>query len=212
MINVVFFPYRPQYWDDAFVEPLFDGKSWVPPCQHEFKCFRHDLDKVPEGEGAVVVYSARAFVDHKCTLADLNKLIKDFPWVLIIVTGDEEGLFPHNEIVHDNKKVWSQMARVGRSGINRYLPCGYPPGCLQFYKDNRISAPTMSGKTIGFFLGRSLILVERVCETTSDYDGGDLVETNGFAQGLTQQDYHANLVTRRSPSVLLVISSQILFG
>src|SRR5271168_1164006 len=95
MINVVFFPYRPQYWDDAFVEPLFDGKSWVPPCQHEFKCFRYDLDKVPFGEGAVVIVSARAWVDHKCKMEDLNKLLDNLYWALVIVTGDEEGLFPH---------------------------------------------------------------------------------------------------------------------
>ena len=192
MINVVFFPYRPQYWDDAFVEPLFDGKSWVPPCQHEFKCFRHDLDKVPEGEGAVVVYSARAFVDHKCTLVDLNKLIKDLPWVLIIVTGDEEGRFPHNEIVHDNKKVWSQMARVGRSGIDRYLPCGYPVKTVEFF-----NAQPFPGrrKNDWFFSGQITHARRQQCVAQlRSMTGGNCVETQGFAQGLSQEEYYRQMM------------------
>ena len=191
MINVVWWPYKPQYWDDAFLLQLFDG-TLNPPCQHEFKCFRYDQDKVPFGEGAVVIVSARAWVDHKCKMEDLNKILDNLCWALVIVTGDEEGLFPHQQMINRNMIVWSQMARVGHKGINRFLPCGYPPGTRDYFSG--LAKPKTKRKWDWFFSGQITHRRRELCvQQLRTMGGGDLTESQGFAQGLTQPEYYARL-------------------
>lgn len=125
-IPVVFMSLNPDtpargYWDMGMLEDVFSGKMWKPATSYEFEV----VDTLEEaGEGAIIVFPARAQVGY---LSELNALIKPLKWVIIMLTGDEEASFDANKIRHPNAFIWVMSPRKGKhDGMNK-LGTGYPP-------------------------------------------------------------------------------------
>lgn len=99
------------YWDQTFVDDLFAGRVWP---------LRADLDRV-------LVVNGRMNVNH---VDALNHRITDAPPALLVVTSDEESVFPWMRLDPFDGEVWVMTPRPDRHAgcpASRYLGEGYTP-------------------------------------------------------------------------------------
>lgn len=129
-INVIWKSYhKPEiidrgYWDQGILEDTF--------AKDEFE-HHTSMHAVPNGEGAIVVINGRTHVDD---IALINKDLANLAWVLLIITGDEEGLFPWQEIRHPMLRTWVQLPRMNKhNDVSFKLPNGYRAGTPALLKD-----------------------------------------------------------------------------
>ena len=98
-------------WDTRILEALFDGSLW--PHHMEFNHHvvspggyqAQDSGSAWSGR-AIVVVPARHHINEA---ESINAFIGRFDAVLLILCGDEEGLFPWKDVKHPNVKFWVQM-------------------------------------------------------------------------------------------------------
>lgn len=128
---------------------------------------------------------------------EINERLRSCEHVLAIITGDEEGLFPTDELDHPSMQIWLQSPHhLDTRRADVLFPIGYTPGTHQ-----RSLAP--SDKTLRwFFAGQNAdpirdagaqypsiskrgALVDRL----RSYDDGVVIETAGFLQGLPHTEY-----------------------
>lgn len=111
MIDVVWFSeeegtIQRGYWDMGWLEAFFDRTLWRPPAPLEF-VHRMSFTEI-QGNGAVVVVAGRWNVSR---VDRLTELIARLEWVVLIVTSDEENVFPVDEVKHPNLVAWVQTPR-----------------------------------------------------------------------------------------------------
>lgn len=105
------------YWDQGLLEDAFKKGNFEH--YYDFDCI--DNDK----EGAIVIINGRT---HTEDTAAINADIAKLRWVLFIVTGDEEAVFPWREIKHPIMRVWVQLPRMNEHNDTSFkLPNGYRP-------------------------------------------------------------------------------------
>lgn len=110
------------YWDQGILEDTFAkgefehhiGFDWIPE------------EEVPaDRTGAVVVINGRTHIEDT---ERLNQDIARLRWCLLIITGDEEALFPWREVHHPLMKVWVQLPRMNEHNDTSFkLVNGYRP-------------------------------------------------------------------------------------
>ena len=134
VIPVVWLSYSDQtpargYWDQGQLEALFSHELWRPVGAHEFKHL-YSLDGL---DGAIIVLPARSqfeFVDR------LQRDIERLKWVVLMLVGDEEQVFPSHELSHPNMRLWVMSPRKGRNYPpgTRFLGSGFPPDARKLLK------------------------------------------------------------------------------
>lgn len=185
-------PNRHKYWDQGIVEDLLAGRIWEPSGWPAFA--HHDtLDTVPDGHGAVVIVPARSHsetVEHRSYAPDITAAIARLPWVLLILTGDEEGSMRPGEITHPRMVTWVQTPHPATTHPpgTRFLPCG--PG--KFVAEH-LQTLAQEPKTLEwFYAGQSTNDRRHGCAAAlraiSD-PPGRLVETASFTGGLDPSEY-----------------------
>ena len=115
------------YWDQALLEDLLSGALWRVPGGLRFEPHFHMLPEACErgpNFGAVVVVPGR-MENGGC--AQLQRLVADMPWVLLIVTSDEESSFPWWEVEHPRMLVWAQTPHPDRPQPGRQPGPASPP-------------------------------------------------------------------------------------
>lgn len=176
------------YWDQGMLEDLFAGRLWRTP---GWPGFGH-YDAIPDGcDGAVVVLPGR----QNAALFDrVQSEIQKLNWVLLIVTGDEENEFPLERISHRNMRKWCMSPNPGRNpGCSNYLGSGYPPGMREF-----LSTHPQERQLDWFFSGQVTHRRRTDCvDAIRGVPAGGLVETEGFTQGLAQEDYWRSMAGAR---------------
>ena len=105
------------YWDQGTLEAFFAGDLWRTD---EFE--HHDT--VDGLAGAVVVVPARFHAEH---VAELNADLARLDWCVVILSSDEESLFPTNAITHPNCTVWTSTPHPDRHTGDRVLGHYLPP-------------------------------------------------------------------------------------
>jgi hypothetical protein len=149
MINLVYLSYHDEinargYWDHGFLLWLLSRTSgWR---EQSFLAY------VPKGQGAVVVVPAR----HHAADADvarLNSELASLPWCLLILSGDEEHLFPVSAINHPNIRIWVQTpsSRHHDGLAIRRIPTWFP---RQMAEPLTPFPPTESRELTWFFAGQ----------------------------------------------------------
>jgi hypothetical protein len=110
------------FWDQAMLEALFSHELWRPVGAHDFK----HLDSLDGLDGAVIVLPARSQVDY---VDQLNVDIARLEWLVLILTGDEEAIFPFEKLNHNNAKLWVMSPRKNREYPEgtRFIGTGFPP-------------------------------------------------------------------------------------
>lgn len=195
-IDVLYLQYKPElpsgingdYWDMTMIRDLFNGEIWSWEKQYEFR----SIDKFEDiqGDGAVIIMPARQQTEM---VQRLNQDIAKFKWVVLMLTGDEESVFPIEQVDHPNIRFWVMSPRPERHTTDKYghairkLGCGYTPGLREHMK-----AKGLPNKDLDFFFaGQINHSRRRKCiEALSGAENGVVKGSNGFAQGLPQEEYY----------------------
>jgi len=186
VIPVLWVDAHPFCWDQDIVDNILCGAGW--PTGYEFEHHTGTLpalttwadDRVLPA-GAVVVIPARY---HAGDTDDINALLARLSWVLVILTSDEERLFPVAKLDHPAMRVWVQTPAAG-DDVDAYLPVGPPPQTADQLEG--LDQPDRSG---WFFAGQVNNTRRRECvDVLRGTPGGRLVETPGFTQGLAPHAY-----------------------
>lgn len=192
LIDVVWLSYKKElsprgYWDMQILEDIFSLEIWNPVLGYTF---RHHTDFKEVNEGAVVILPARFQAD---CIDKLNEDISKLKWCVLILTGNEDDEFPCEKINHQNIKIWVQLPREKHKEY-RKLPNGYPPQVKLLKELN----PSKREKD-WFFAGQVRDHVRRqLCvKYLKEIPNGDLVETDGFAKGLSHEEYYQRMVNSK---------------
>lgn len=188
-IPVVWWDSHITCWDQAMLDAALIGQSW--PTGYEFKHLTYKKGELLTWEkdgtgGAVVVIPARHHVDD---VDDINEQLARLDWVLVVLTSDEERVFPVEKLDHPNMAVWVQTPAAG-DDPDWVLPVGWPPHLPGLLRD--VPYPDRDG---WFFAGQVNNSRRKRCVETLRALDGRLVETPGFTQGLPHDEY-AEALTR----------------
>lgn len=134
--------------------------------------------------GIVIVHGGR----EPGRFEQLQNDILPMDWVLLIFLGDEEGSFPAEHIQHHNMLRWIQEPIPGRhDDFTRYLIDGYTPRTQSMHE---LIGP-MNKDLDWVFAGQVTHERRRECVDalrTIDW-GGVVVETKGYCQGVSLEEY-----------------------
>lgn len=138
---------------------------------------------MPDVEGAVVIV-------HGCRepgrVDFLNRDIEKLKWCVLIFLGDEESSFPIELVEHPNRIIWVQEPIPGRHDFaHRFLINGYPHD----YRRHVVSGE----KDLDWVFAGQVTHERRIAcvdalRTISW--GGITVETKGFCQGVSREEYY----------------------
>ena len=119
-------------------------------------------------------------------IARLNIDIRKLEWILLVVLGDEENSFPVEEIEHDNKRIWIQEPMPRRHDFcNRFMINGYGHDHHKYLVKCK--------KDLDWFWGGQVTHDRRraVVDALRQLDwGGFIIETRGYHQGVSLQEYY----------------------
>ncbi len=184
-IPIVWKSYNPDspskgYWDMGLIEDLFKYKTG-----YTFT----DYFDFGDLEGAVVVIPARSNVNY---VNDINADLARLKWAVVMLTGDEDALFPYQKLDHPNMKLYVMSPREDLDPKHRVLGSGYPQH-IHKYK------PEMPTKELDwFFSGQVTHSRRQQCyDRLRRMDGGIVYGTPGFAQGLPADEYYDYMVKAR---------------
>jgi hypothetical protein len=174
-------------WDQAMIDAVLSGRMWHTGYTFEHRIGFDGLD----ADGAVVVIPARY---HAHDVDDINAQLARLRWVLVILTSDEERLFPVEKLRHDNMVVWVQTPTIGDDEHSEWrLPVGWPPQVPELLKN----VPQVERED-WFFAGQVNNDRRKQCvETLRTMTGGTLIETPGFTQGLEPAEYVRRLAAAK---------------
>lgn len=171
------------YWDQGLLEEFFSGPN-----------YSHHTEFDEVAGGAVVVINGRTHVDD---VPQLNKDLANLSWCLLMVTGDEEALFPWRTVQNVLMRRWIQMPR-NEHEHEHLLPNGYRPQTRRLLRE--IKRPVRTNDWM--FAGQANHPVRQECvDALRQMSGGLLIETEGFGrENLPYPDYVACMsVTRVMP-------------
>lgn len=197
MIPVIWWDSHITCWDQAMVDDVLTGRSWATGYDFEHHVHipmgEYTDERLPEPSnldgGAVVVIPARHHADD---IDDINSVLGRLDWALVILTSDEERVFPLEKLDHPNMAVWVQTP-ASSDRADWVLPVGWPPHLPELLRG--MERPVKGG---WFFAGQVNNSRRKACvETLRDLPGGRLVETPGFTQGLPHDEYAAGLAQAR---------------
>lgn len=157
------------YWDYAILDELLDGFQ------------KKEVRTLEKTERAIVIIPARS---HANLIDHINAEIQKIDHVVLFLMGDEEHLFPVEQIFHPSVHIWVQNPKPIRHDAYNRLGCGFTPHVRTYAGD-------VPEKDINWFFAGQItherrILMAKILRKNSD---GILIETEGFTQGYPQEEY-----------------------
>lgn len=101
------------YWDQSLLEDILNDPRFTQE----------------EGDGCIYIVPGE-YADVK----EVNKVIKDHKWVVLIITSDEQSLFKVEQISHPNIKIYVQYPKQGRHDQYGKWPLGYTSETRKYLK------------------------------------------------------------------------------
>lgn len=166
-------------WDMNIIEELTAGEGFVHIESNEL---------IDSRQGAVVVIAGQHMVGWAPLVAALAEAL---PWSLVIVTSDEEALFPVDLLPRDDKcAVWTQYHD---RGMDRVIPIGPQPDTWQHVGlcglgHVRENAVWFAGQDT-HERRHELLATMKDMAADSIYGHVGWAATTGFRQGLSQDRY-----------------------
>lgn len=162
------------YWDQGLLEDAFAKGNFE---HHE------NTHNIPPTEGAIFIINGRTHIEDS---ARINKEIEPLAWVLFIITGDEEAVFPWREIKHPIMRVWVMLPRMNQHNDTAYkLVNGYRPATRQVLKEIGRQERTQDW----FFAGQvnhdrreQCVHELRLFIERDQFPNGILITTDGFGK------------------------------
>lgn len=159
------------YWDMALLKSL--------PTYHK---------QVPSKDYEIVVIPARQNYKY---IKEINRFLSGFHGVVLILTGDEENVFPIDEIEHENIRIWQMTPVKDSKKVDRYLPNGYTPHTelLKEFEREYLKKP------LEWFFSGQVTHAERkhLEKALLTLEGGFFHKSTGFTQGLEKKEYIRNM-------------------
>lgn len=178
MIPVIWLDEHPLCWDQAQLDDVLSDRSWPTGF-----AFTHHVgfDNAPTEGPAVVVIPAR---NHVADAHQINEQLQRYSGVLVVLTSDEERVFPVDALSHPNMRIWLQTP--GPTDDQAFMfGCGYPPHTRDIL--SRLGRPS---RAPWFLAGQMNNQRRRQCfGNLMGADGGQAIKTAGFTQGLAHRDY-----------------------
>src|SRR5882672_3101976 len=200
MIPVVYLPPNSQH-DQYQFELLFNHKMWLPNGSYEFAEFTSIADVSPSSQTLVLVIPSKYYEDK---ISEINTQIARFSSVLLVISGNEEGCFDLSRIEHPNKKIYYTTPHLSKTRmdlVDRFFGDGYPPpssimgGLSQQAQDKNLDV---------YFAGQithkrreQAVVAMRSFEEANPEARVKIVETAGFRQGETPEEYYSNLASAK---------------
>lgn len=173
------------FWDNALLDDMFAKGDFQ---HYEIK---HELPELQDNEGGVVVINGRS---HGQDINKINEDINKLEWCVFIIAGDEESVFPWEEITHPKLRVWVMLPRIGRhNDVSFKIPNGYPPQIHEHLPTN------IPDKTVDFYFAGQIThrrrkeMAEQVQRMLRQGANGEYHPSQGFTQGLAHEDYYLGL-------------------
>lgn len=166
------------YWDYELLERLLHGQLYPLPNGLSFVFYDDYPNEILEG--GIVVIPARY---HAEKIADINNDLKRFAsWCIVILMGDEEAVFPANDLKHKNMKIWAMSPHPFKyTQIDRFLPNGYTPHTRVIGLQKDID---------WCFMGQATHKNRQKClDSVKQLENGYVLESQGFTQGLPPSEY-----------------------
>jgi len=182
------------YADQCLLEELMAGTLWRAPGHPTFRHHEGGFDALPaDAPGAVVVIPARWHVQDADRIATwLYRL----GWALVILTGDEEGVFPRHKLANVQMRRWVQTPVAGSvTGTDRPLGDGW----AWSYREH-LPADPLDKPLNWFFAGQiSHRSRQELAGALSRRRRGDgrVIETAGFMEGVDIAEYAAGMVAAK---------------
>lgn len=112
------------YWDQGMLEAIFEGNLWKPIVVITFDHYDQFTELPEAAQGAIVIIPGRYHAEY---VREINNDIARLKWCVLIITGDEEAVFPIDKIIHPNIKIYAQTPHEGKyKKIDRFLINGWP--------------------------------------------------------------------------------------
>ena len=181
----------PVWWLKA--HPLCDDQHIIDIITADSR-YRHDTNPPPDGEGAVVVCPARYYTPEQ-----VNDLIRPLPWVVLILTSDEESTFDSTALNHPNIRLWVMTPRPDRPYWEgtRFIGEGFNAATRPTLRE--IGNPT---RTTGVYLSGQDTHRRRheLFDTLEASQRGwkrDVTRTPGFMQGYDRTEYLGRMASAK---------------
>lgn len=157
------------YWDYGLLEELLEDFPDVI------------TGSILPDEFSIVVLPAR---HHADMVKQVNKELAKLDSVLLFLMGDEENDFPIEKIKHERILIWVQNPPKDMNDKYRKLGCGYPP---LIHKCEKLVEKDIDWS----FAGQITHERRELCVSKlKEIGGGALIETEGFTQGIPQDEYY----------------------
>lgn len=173
--NIIFYSANPKiakdsYWDMQLLKDIL--------AKHPFK-------NLPNN-GAIIIIPGAYQAEY---IDEINKFLKDFQWVLLFITSDEESKFPVSKIKHKNIKIWVQYPKKGKHDKYGKLPLGYT---TETRKNLKFTEKSLNLFYSGQKSHERRELCSKALEVVKEkIDSVFITDTSGFAQGLDPKAYMA---------------------
>lgn len=170
LMNVVWLSLNPELkprgmWDQTLLEFIF-------------KEAEHYTEITDMGTAIVVIPGA--YQQH--LVKEINDELSKLAECKVIITSDEENLFPIDELSHPNMKVYATYPNDKYTSDIHWLPIG--PARLN---PNKVPTKDLEWVYAGQVNHDSRSKLVDVLRVTT---GGELIETGGFSQGLPRDEYY----------------------
>jgi hypothetical protein len=159
------------YWDQRLLEELLIKEK------------HFETKEIEPTEEAVVIIPG-AYQGN--LIGKINEEISKIEKVTVIVTSDEENKFPIDELKHPNMRVFADYYNSKYQSDITWLPIG-PANVFKVALPYKVQNFTFVGQV-------THPARENYISQIRNRDDGLLIETDGFAQGQTPQDYFALLL------------------
>lgn len=158
-----------QQWDSQFIKDLFSGKFG-------------DIGYRNIGDNVVVIPARH----HAKDINEINDYLAKLDWCLVILIGDEASVFPWDKLKHPNMRLWVMDPKPGFHEELSYTINGYPP---------QMKEAKRTEKTKGWFFAGQGGHTQRqeMFHWLKRMNNGELIETEGFTQGLDHETYYQKL-------------------
>lgn len=179
------------YADQGLFEAILDRSLWRPPGALEFE--HHEVrGDFPDGDGALVVLPARHHASPE-DVAWFKAQLDRLSWSVVLLSGDEEWVFPWREIPEtETRRVWVMQPIPEQAHLSGRIPGGWYPGTHEGVGWEGEPRQVFSG---WFFAGQITHERRQQCADVlralrdADPKSGHLIETEGYLQGIDQSEY-----------------------
>lgn len=187
---------RPErQWDSGMLQRIFDKTLWRVAGGQAYDQY-HGFDELPpDATGAVVVLPGQHHLDH---VDQLNRDLAKLRWVVLILIGDEWGLFPWHAVEHPNMRLWimAPHPEAHRDAPARFFGTGWrydTPDVLHGEPTRKCDTWFFAGQVTHPRRQQTVDALRSLTDRSDPLGAGRVIETPGFIQGLPRDEYLGEL-------------------